>query len=207
MNARKISFYIFAFLCICIGLYPVIYFYIDSSVGLLSSKSEVLLSSLWWKPLFYIHIGFGGLSLLTGWSQFSASLRKKRIELHRKLGFVYLISVVFSGLSAVAISFYATGGFMAASGFFILAIIWLYTSAQAYYAVKRKDIDSHRIFMLYSFAACFAAVTLRIWLPLLSSLLGDFVMAYRIVAWLCWVPNIVIVWWFLRRQRITTSIT
>ena len=45
--------------------------------------------------------------------------------------------------------------------------------------------------MIYSYAACFAAVTLRIWLPMLSALIGDFVIAYRIIAWLCWIPNII----------------
>jgi hypothetical protein len=46
--------------------------------------------------------------------------------------------------------------------------------------------------MIYSYAACFAAVTLRIWLPLLISITGDFFIAYPIVAWLCWVPNLIV---------------
>ena len=46
--------------------------------------------------------------------------------------------------------------------------------------------------MIYSYAACFAAVTLRIWLPILTSILGEFLSAYRIVAWLCWVPNLIV---------------
>ena len=46
--------------------------------------------------------------------------------------------------------------------------------------------------MIYSYAACFAAVTLRIWLPILLKIFGDFIIAYSIVAWLCWVPNIIV---------------
>ena len=41
------------------------------------------------------------------------------------------------------------------------------------------------------FALIFAAVMLRIELPLLIIWFqGDFTPAYRIVAWLCWVPNL-----------------
>lgn len=54
--------------------------------------------------------------------------------------------------------------------------------------------------MIYSYAACFAAVTLRIWLPLLTAaFLGDFIKAYTIVAWLCWVPNIIVAYFIVRR--------
>jgi hypothetical protein len=46
--------------------------------------------------------------------------------------------------------------------------------------------------MIYSYAACLAAVTLRLWLPVLSMTFQHFVTAYTIVAWLCWVPNIIV---------------
>ena len=46
--------------------------------------------------------------------------------------------------------------------------------------------------MLYSYAACLAAVTLRLYVPFLTVFLGDYTRAYQIVAWLSWVPNLVI---------------
>jgi hypothetical protein len=47
--------------------------------------------------------------------------------------------------------------------------------------------------MVYSFSACCAAVTLRLWLPVLLLVLRlDFSVAYPIVAWLCWVPNLLV---------------
>jgi len=46
----------------------------------------------------------------------------------------------------------------------------------------------------------FAAVTLRIWLPLFQYGFGmDFVTAYVIIAWLCWVPNIIWAQWKVKR--------
>lgn len=54
--------------------------------------------------------------------------------------------------------------------------------------------------MVYSFSATFAAVTLRFWLPLLLGLFRlDFSVAYPIVAWLCWVPNLLVARWIVSR--------
>jgi len=43
--------------------------------------------------------------------------------------------------------------------------------------------------MIRSYALLFAAVTLRIELPLLIMAFGEFTPAYQVVSWLCWVPN------------------
>jgi hypothetical protein len=69
----------------------------------------------------------------------------------------------------------------------------------AYVTVKKKQIALHQKWMIYSYAACFAAVTLRIWLPLLIGYFEDFIKAYTIVAWLSWVPNLVVAYWINRR--------
>ncbi|MEQ9003518.1 MAG: DUF2306 domain-containing protein, partial [Pseudomonadales bacterium] len=62
------------------------------------------------------------------------------------------------------------------------------------------DIDGHRRWMVRNFALTFAAVTLRLELGLLTGALGwSFDHAYLTVAWLCWVPNLVVAeWWLLR---------
>src|SRR5690606_28905393 len=77
------SRWVFNGLCILIGLYPIIYFLIDRRFGLLSSKSQELLSHQMWNFGFYGHIVLGGIALLIGWTQFSSNLRRKRKGLHR----------------------------------------------------------------------------------------------------------------------------
>lgn len=57
--------------------------------------------------------------------------------------------------------------------------------------------------MMYSYAGTFGAVTLRIWLPLLIVTMGGFAPAYKIVAWLSWIPNIIVVYFILKRQKIS----
>jgi fatty acid desaturase len=69
----------------------------------------------------------------------------------------------------------------------------------AFVNIKNKKIEKHQKMMIYSYAACFAAVTLRIWLPLLIIVFGSFITAYTIVAWLCWVPNLIVAILITRR--------
>lgn len=188
----KIKWSIFGFLAVSIALYPLTYFFVEITFGLLQSKSAEILSDLAWNIGFYGHIIPGGIALGVGWLQFSQSLRKKNIQLHRNLGKLYVIMVLISGISAIYIALHATGGSIAKIGFLSLGFIWLYTTYKAYTAIKAHKIMSHQKFMIFSYAACFSAVTLRIWLPLLTGIFGDFIPAYQVVAWLSWVPNMVV---------------
>ncbi len=184
---------VFIFFAIGIGLYPFAYLIFDMRYGLLGTKTAELLSSHAWNLAFKTHIFVGAVSMLVGWSQFSKKIRNKNLSLHRTLGKIYLIAVLFSGLAGLYLSFHATGGWIASFGFGGLALSWLFTSTQAYRFILKKDIDAHQQWMIRSYAVCFAAVTLRIWLPMFQFALGmDFFTAYKIIAWLCWVPNLIV---------------
>ena len=202
-STNKVAWLVFVILAIAIGLYPLLYIFIDREFGLLASKSDALLSNIFWNIGFYGHIMFGGLALLIGWIQFSKKLRNANLERHRTIGKIYVISAVISGTCGIYIGFYATGGTISALGFISLGLIWLYTTLKAYFAIRKGDLTLHQGLMIYSYAACFAAVTLRIWLPLLTVALGDFVIAYRFVAWLCWVPNIIFAYFWVRRKGLS----
>ena len=86
------------------------------------------------------------------------------------------------GICGIHIFFNATGGIIATLGFIGRDIFWIFTTLKAYIAVRNKDISLLKGYMIYSYSACFAAVTLRIWLPILNIVFDDFVVAYRIVA-------------------------
>jgi hypothetical protein len=68
-------------------------------------------------------------------------------------------------------------------------------------AALKRDFKSHPDWMLRSFALAFAAVTLRLYLPIAAMLGLDMDAAYRAIAWLCWVPNILLVEVWLRARR------
>lgn len=199
---KKGLWILFVALAIIIGLYPGIYFLINRKFGLLSSKSVELLTNTLWNVGFYTHIILGGIALLIGWTQFSSKMRLKNLTLHKQIGKIYLIMVMFSSVAGIYIGFYATGGFASSLGFICLGVIWFYTTLKAYLYIKNKQIGLHQKMMIYSYAACFSAVTLRIWLPLLVWAYGDFVKAYVIVAWLCWIPNLITAIFITKQMKI-----
>lgn len=198
---RKALWIIFATMAIIIGLYPSLYFLLDKKFGLLSTKDPQLFKNFYWNIAFYTHIVFGGIALLIGWSQFSEKIRTKHLTIHRKIGVVYVIAAILSSIASLYIAFYATGGVIPSMGFFCLGIIWCLTTALAFLSVKKGLIDVHQNMMIYSYASCFAAVTLRIWLPILVLMCNEFILAYQIVAWLCWVPNLLIAMMIVRNIK------
>lgn len=202
---KNLRWFLFAFLAIGIGLYPIVYFIGDLKFGLLTTKGDELLASQFYQVGFYTHIIFGGIALLSGWSQFSGKIRTRRPGLHRWLGKTYVASVFMSSMAGIYIAFYATGGLVSVVGFTCLDVVWFFSTAKAYFAIRHRQIKAHEQWMIYSYAACFAAVTLRIWLPVLIILHGGaFVPAYRIVAWLCWVPNLLVAW-FLNSKTLKAT--
>ncbi|WP_288954900.1 DUF2306 domain-containing protein [uncultured Polaribacter sp.] len=205
MLTRKISYYILATCCISVGLYPIIYFVIDRKFGLLASKTDALLTDTLWNTMFYTHIILGGIALLIGWLQFNKKLRLKNLNLHRKIGKVYVISVLLSAISGFYIGLHATGGLSSKLGFTTMALFWFFSTLFAFTSIKKGNIIQHQKLMIYSYAACFAAVTLRIWLPILSNIFGGFLPAYRIVAWLSWVPNIIVAYFIIQYQFKNTN--
>lgn len=196
---RLAAWILLSLLAVIIGFYPSLYFVLGEKFGLLRSKPPGLLSNVLWRIGFYAHIVPGGIALLTGWPQFSRKLRERRVQWHRQLGKIYVIAALISSLAGFCIGFTATGGPIAKTGFICLGIVWFTTTLMAYTTIRQGDTVRHEKLMTYSFAACLAAVTLRLWLPLLVYELHYFIIAYRVVAWLCWVPNIFVAWLIVRR--------
>ena len=144
----------------------------------------------------YTHVFASIVALTLGPFQFSTRLRQKNTNVHRWLGRTYLaVGVLVGGLSGLYMSQYAFGGSVAQLGFAALAVLWLYTGLRAYLAVRRGAIAEHRKWMVRNFSLTFAAVTLRLYLPASMAAGVEFSLAYPIIAWLCWVPNLAFAEW------------
>jgi hypothetical protein len=160
--------------------------------ALLPGKPDFIKASIAWKVGFYTHAIFGGLGLLTGWTQFIPKIRATKLKLHRQTGKIYVVSVFVSSIAGIGVGVFATGGMIAAAGFIILGVVWFYTTYKAYTTILTGDVVKHEMWMIYSYSACFSAVTLRVWMPVTGLIFEEFVTGYRIVAWLCWLPNILV---------------
>ncbi len=148
-----------------------------------------------------LHVGAGILALAAGPFQFSPALRIRSPRLHRRLGYLFFAGVAVGGLAGLYSATITLGGMSARIGFALLALLWLSTAAAALAAIRRRDLAAHREWMVRCFGLTLAAVSLRIQLPLLEAATGSFEDAYRTVAWLSWVPNLIAAELWIRRTR------
>ena len=202
---KKVAWIIFGSLCVFFSFYPIPYFFADEPILLWLSKSAELLSSHFYKFSFFAHIGFGGIALLIGWLQFSKKLRAKYIKLHRNLGKLYVGSVLVSGPFGFYIALFASGGLSPKVGFSIGAVLWTCLSFLSFLKIKQGKVEAHRQLMIYSYAGTFGAVTLRLWLPILILIYGNFTEAYQVVAWLSWLPNMLLAYLIIHKKEALIS--
>jgi hypothetical protein len=153
--------------------------------------------------LLMVHIVAAMLAILIGPFQFLPQLRKGRLlKVHRWLGRAYLLSVLLGGLSGLYMAQFGYGGLITKLGFATLAILWLYSGYIAYKQIRNKDIEGHRQWMIRNYALTLAGTMLRVWVPIfVVGVSIDFVLAYRAIAWLCWVPNLLVAEWIIRRSK------
>lgn len=150
------------------------------------------------------HVFGASVALVLGPFQLSSRLRARYLTLHRWSGRLYLgVGVLIGGLAGLYMAQHAFGGAVSRLGFGTLALAWLGTGVLAYRAIRAGDIASHRRWMVRNFALTFAAVTLRLYLPASFATGMDFPTAYAIIAWLCWVPNLVFAEWWLGRVSLS----
>ena len=149
------------------------------------------------------HIVGSMFATLIGPFQFLRVIRTGRyLNLHRWLGRIYLISVLFGGLGGLYMAQLAYGGLFNRLGFTSLAILWLVSGSMAYLNIRKKEISRHRKWMIINYALTFAGVTLRLWQVVFGISGLDFLTGYMIVAWLCWVPNLLVALWINSRNNI-----
>ena len=139
-----------------------------------------------------LHIVGAVLALALGPFQFLARLRGRHPNLHRWMGRLYLLGVLAGGAAGLYLAPFSYGGPTTPVAFGGLGALWLATGLLAYRAVRAGRIGAHRRWMTRNFALTFAGVMLRLWMPGLLAGGVPFDAAYPAVAWLCWVPNLVV---------------
>jgi uncharacterized membrane protein len=165
--------------CVAIGAYSTRYL-----LGLPSDEHF----SRYIQPL-RLHIAGGMGALLTGPWQFSEKLRARALNLHRCLGRFYLLEVALGSIAGFAMATVSEQGWPTHLGFGMLAVLWFLTGLQAYRMVRGGNIVAHRQWMI------------RNYLPFMLFVLHwSFRSSYITMSWLCWIPNLLIAEWMVRRR-------
>jgi hypothetical protein len=189
------AIYIIAFFAVTISFYALSYYFMQH--GFILSKGETA-SVLYWKVAFYTHVGSGAVALGIGWLQFLKKFRRRNIGRHRTIGKIYVIAILFfASTSGMVLAFNASEGFVTKVGFGCLAFAWFYSTLNAWLSIQKGKVQQHHTWMVRSYAITMAAITLRIWLPLSFAFGLSFSQSYPAISWFCWVPNLLVVEWFI----------
>jgi len=197
MQQIRWPYYLVAFLSLAIALVSYRFLALALDQAFVSMTGHLAQRRL----ALILHVSAAPIALATGVLQFLPGLRARRPGLHRWTGRVYAFAVLIAGGAGLLLAIGAEGGRVAGLGFGLLAVVWLAVTGQAVRLAMARRIALHRRWMIRSFALTFAAVTLRIYLPFFIGLGGlSYAQASLWVAWLCWVPNLLLVEWWLARR-------
>lgn len=154
------------------------------------------------RPLaFFAHVILAPVALALVPFQLWQGLRNRRPVIHRVIGRVYGVAVLISGLAGLWLAITTEAGPVAAFGFGLLAVLWLGTTITGISLAMRGERIAHQGWMIRSIALTLAAVSLRILIPTSMMLDIPFTTAYPAIAWLCWVPNLIVAELVLRWPR------
>lgn len=174
---------------------------ISSNVSFLMIKQTEVTSRPEYLPIFYVHVYSSIFALMAG---FIAVFFDKSLKyLHRFSGRIYVfVTLLFSSLSGVYIGVFANGGWVAKLSFVLLGILWFYTTYKSYTEIRKRNVRQHKFWMWRSYALALSAITLRMWKVILVYLFHPNPMdVYQIIAWLGWVPNLLLVEYLIKKQK------
>ena len=152
-----------------------------------------------------VHAGLAATALILGAFQFFPGFRNRFRAWHRRAGTAYVICCLAAGAAGLLLALGTTAGPVATAGFGLLAIVWMAATANAWRYARARDFIQHRAWMTRSYALTFAAVTLRLYLPIAAIAHLDFMASYRAISFLCWLPNLALAEWLVRRPAFRTT--
>ncbi len=177
------------------------YLPVRPDAGFLQIKQQYL-GIAHWRMAFWTHVFTSMIPLLAGFTQFAPSLLRKWPAIHRTMGRTYVITVCFvTGPASLIMACYANGGAVSRIAFSLLAVLWLGTTALGWRSALKRDWKCHRAWMIRSYALTLSAITLRLWkYGIVMAFHPPPMDVYRLVAWLGFVPNLLVAEWIIRRH-------
>lgn len=111
----------------------------------------------WW---LIPHVAAGTVAFLIAPLQFSATIRRRNLALHRWMGRTYIAAAALSAGLALYIGIVhqdpANKAVMSA-----MAAVWLITTLFAWFAARRGDLQQHRLWVMRSYGLTLTFVTTR----------------------------------------------
>jgi uncharacterized membrane protein len=159
----------------------------------------------WYLIALRLHVIGGILCLAAILIQFSPLVLRRSPALHRWNGRIYgLSALLLVCLPGMPMALHAKGGIAGQAGFLLLGALTFWTTWEGIQAARQRDLDSHRRWMVCSFALVASAITFRllhIALYLAAPVLDD-ATSYVICLYASIVGNLGIAGWIISRPRL-----
>lgn len=201
---QNVGFVLLSVLALPLAWNALTYINFDFTYGFLKLKQQAI-STGWYLPAYYSHVLVAGIILITGIFQLHDGWRKSWPRIHKLLGQIYVFGVLlFAAPGGFIMSFFIERGNLVLMSFILQCFAWVICTYLAFSAIRKRDFQNHRNWMWRSYSLTLAAITLRLYV-FLSSWSFDLGQpaAYAIIAWLSWVPNILVceAYILLRKDR------
>jgi uncharacterized membrane protein len=185
-----------------------LYFIYNNAFRYFSYDADTYGKNGWpYAPWILIHVVTAMSAFLLGPTQFISGLRRKYPRTHRTLGKIYLGSVLVAAITSLHLSIgkeIMTENLLAnGTGLAALAFVWLLTSGMAYWAVRSRNFEQHREWMIRSFTVTCAFASIRLANKILTEQFHvDGQVADDFLAWAGWALPLIVVEAFLQGSKI-----
>jgi uncharacterized membrane protein len=185
------------------------YFIYSNALRYFNPSSDVWTPELIpFAPFLVIHVAGGMVALIIGPLQFFSSLRRMYPRIHRVIGRIYLLSVLISASASVYLAVFdnwiTKKGFMFATGALGMALAWYITAGMAYYAIKNRNFNQHKEWMIRSYVLTSNFIIFRL---IFYGLLGIDSFPFKddagdFTVWAGWSIPLLITEWILQARKI-----
>lgn len=180
-----------------------IVFFVGAAVPYLVSPGYNAVEYTGRRGALLVHIAAGAVALFAGPIQLWLGIADRRIDLHRRLGVIYITAVVIGAMAAYVLAVKPSAGWVFGAGLAGLATAWLATTGLAFTAIRRSLVEQHKEWMIRSYVVTFAFVTFRIMDVVLQQLqVGTAQEDATIMAWAAWAVPLLVTEMILQGRKI-----
>lgn len=153
-----------------------------------------------------MHITAGTVALVLGPFVLGMGLNRRRMNLHRRIGYGYIASIGVGSISAFYLAFHTDISWVFGAGLAGLAVAWIVTTGLAFLSIKRRLFAQHKEWMIRSYVVTFAFVNFRILVGILQATgVGSLVEQLTAASWFCWAFPLLITEAVLQGRKILGS--
>ena len=152
------------------------------------------------------HIGTAMIALLIGPFQLWMGLTGKALPTHRLLGAIYISSIAVSSITTYYLSITTTLGWVFGAGLAGLATAWVISTGLAFAAIRARNFDQHKEWMIRSYVVTFGFVFFRMFVGATEAAsIGELSERLTAASWFCWSVPLLITEAVLQGRKIFSN--